>query len=71
MNCWDDNTIKTRGMEIVHQSRTENWERRWLVRYRIAGIQQSKECNGVDLEALLDWACDRADNATVVVSPVP
>jgi len=61
--------IRTRGADVVHHSRTDDWQRRWVVNYFIAGVEQIHECSGVDLEALLDWIADRADNATITVRP--
>lgn len=65
------NSITSKGREICFTTATIAGDRRWSIEFDQAGIPQIHECWGTQLEKLVFWCCERADNATVIVKPIP
>lgn len=43
----------------------------WSVRWREGGVQREKSTNDAGFRPLCVWAAERADNATLIVTPLP
>jgi len=43
----------------------------WSVSWKQGGFQVKRKCNDGDLSRLCEWAAKFADNATMIVTPLP